>query len=386
MKPLQGIRVVDFTEGAQGPFAASMLADFGAEVVKVERPGGEMMRRLGPYHDGLALPVLTIAHGRSAVIELDMKEPRQHREAIRLVSAADIVMQNWKVGTDARLGLDFEHVSRLNPQIVYVRSTGYGTEGPFATMGSMDPLSQAISGMSSVSGDPDTAGERVRTPILDFVSAFVTAEAALVGVAERRRTGRAVLVDASQLSAALDALGPEVSLSNLGPVAPAGRTTRLTPLGGFFRCRDGVFVAIECRDESEVALLQDAFELGPNYPPEGALEAALSAMDAAEALTRCRQASIPAAAVERSFDASLFERFPGAVRTVSDRLAGEIRQSEAPWILSATPVETGRPLGPVGQDNNAVEDLIARWEENARSGVVSNRTRSCEPEPLSRRM
>ena len=354
--------MVDFTEGAQGPFAASLLGDLGAEIVKIERPGGEMMRRLGPYHDGVALPVLTISHGRGAVVELDMKEPRQHREALRLVAAADVVMQNWKLGTEARLGLAFADASRLNPQLVYVRSTGYGTEGPYAPMGSMDPLSQAISGMSSVSGMPGTDGERVRTPILDFVSAFVTAEAAMIGLAERRRTGRAVLIDASQLSAALDALGPEVALSNAGPVAPAGRSTKLNPLGGFYRCRDGVFVAVECRDEGEVVALRDAFDLASDERGEEALEAALLLLSSGEALARCERAEVPAAVVERNFDAGLFGRFPGAVRTVFDELAGEVRQAEAPWILSATPAETGLPLGPVGRDNRLLPALIERWE------------------------
>jgi crotonobetainyl-CoA:carnitine CoA-transferase CaiB-like acyl-CoA transferase len=184
------VRVVDFTEGAQGPFAASLLADLGAEVVKVERPAGELMRHVGPFAGGLALPMLSIARGRHASLSIDVKAPAGRSTALQLVAAADLLIQNWKPGTDAKLGLSWEEIHAINPRLVYVRASGYGPHGPFGSMGAMDSLSSAIGGLSSLSGDPAGRGERMRTPILDFVSAFVAAEAALVGLAARRRHGR----------------------------------------------------------------------------------------------------------------------------------------------------------------------------------------------------
>jgi crotonobetainyl-CoA:carnitine CoA-transferase CaiB-like acyl-CoA transferase len=364
--PLANIRVVDFTEGAQGPFAASLLADLGAEIVKIERPGGELMRRFGPYVDGRALPVLTISHGRAAVAELDMKDAAQRATADELIGAADVLLQNWKIGTDAKLGLDYATLAAPNPRLVYVRACGYGSRGPLAEMGSMDPLSQAVSGMASLSGDPAGSGERTRTPLLDFVSAFVTSQAAMIGVAERRRTGRGLLVDTSQLAAALDLIGPEVALANLGAVAPAGTESRYYPVGGLFATRDGVWTAIECEADEEARALAAA--LGLAEATNATVREAVLRLDAAALRRILADAGVPHAAVERPFTAELFDRLPGAVRRRHDETVGEIRMPETPWLYGRTPAAAGAPLGPVGRDTAALPALLRRWQQRGEVG------------------
>ncbi len=120
MTPLDGIRVIDVTEGAQGPYAATLLGGLGAEVIKIERPGGELMRRSGPFVGGLALPCLSICHSRAATVVLDLKSPADREQLRGLIAHADVFIQNWKIGTDARLGLAFEDCRALNPRLVYV--------------------------------------------------------------------------------------------------------------------------------------------------------------------------------------------------------------------------------------------------------------------------
>lgn len=365
MKPLDGTRVVDFTEGAQGPFAASLLGDLGAEVVKIERPEGELMRRAGPFRQGRALPILSLARSRHAVLALDLKQEADLATARRLLGVADMMLQNWKPGTDAKLGLAFHQVQLFNPRIVYVQASGYGSRGPYGAMGAMDSLSQAFSGLCTLSGDPEGTGERARSPVLDFVSAFVTAEAAMIGLMARRKHGRATLVDTSQMSAAMDASAPEVANAGLTRVPPAGRSSRYLPLGGWFACADGTFVSLECRDAGEVAAVAQAFGLRTDQALGPAIERAFASHESAGVLARLQEAGMAACRVERRFAPGLFDVHPGVVNTQRDDAAGEIVHPEAPILMSATPPRAGQPLGPIGRDNPLIERLIAQWSDRA---------------------
>ncbi|MFZ4758712.1 MAG: CaiB/BaiF CoA transferase family protein [Burkholderiaceae bacterium] len=365
MRPLEDVRVVDFTEGAQGPFATSLLADLGAEVVKVERPAGELMRHVGPFAGGLALPMLSIARGRHASLSIDVKTPAGRSTALQLVAAADLLIQNWKPGTDAKLGLSWEAVHAINPRLVYVRASGYGPHGPFGSMGAMDSLSSAIGGLSSLSGDPAGRGERMRTPILDFVSAFVAAEAALVGLAARRRHGRGTLVDTSQMASALDAAAPEVAASAWGAVRPAGRTSRWSCFGGWFECSDGAWVSLECHDAAELDAAALALGVADARPLGPAIARALRGIDAGAALERLRAAGLGAQPVRRQFRPDVFDGYPGAIGVSHDADAGEVRHPETPFAMSATPPRAGPPLGRIGRDDVWLDRLLDRWTRAA---------------------
>jgi crotonobetainyl-CoA:carnitine CoA-transferase CaiB-like acyl-CoA transferase len=241
-------------------------------------------------------------------------------------------------------------------------------------MGAMDSLSQAISGLSSLSGDPAGRGERTRTPILDFVSAFVTAEAAMVGLAARRRSGRATRVDTSQMSAALDAAAPQVAASAGGPVAPAGRAGRRRAFGGWFECADGRFVSIECRDADEVGRVAEALGVAAGDGAVGpAIVRALAAMPADAALDRLRGVGLDAHAVVRRFHPDVFEAWPGAVGAVHDERVGEIRHPQTPFVFDVTGARAGAPLGPIGRDNPLIGALIAAWQARSPAPATPER-------------
>lgn len=363
MRPFDGVRIVDLTEGAQGPYAATLLADMGAEVVKIERPGGEMMRRLGPFRNGAALPVLTICRGRYANVELDIKNAEAFAVLLDLLGTADMLIQNWKPGTDDALGLGFEQIRKVNPTIVYVRSSGYGVAGPYGRMGSMDSLSQAISGMARVSGEPEGGGERTRTPVLDFVSAFVTAEAATIGLLSRRRSGRAVLVETSQMSAAIEALAPEVAREEAEgrPLQPASRRSNFSPFGGFFRCADGDYVGFDCAGEQDYAALCDSLGLSGDGRDSEAVEAALAERSVGETVSLLAELGIVARPVARHLAFDLFSEHPGTVTVYEDPRIGAVRHPLTPWDMSVTPPVAGPPLGTVGRDNALLDALIQHW-------------------------
>lgn len=367
MKPLDGIRVLDVTEGAQGPFAASLLGDLGAEVVKVERPGGELMRRSGPFAGGLALPCLTICRGRAALLELDLKNGADLATVHRLAAAADVFIQNWRIGTDARLGLDHGTLATRNPRLVYIRSSGFGPRGPAAEEGSMDMLSQAAAGMAALSGPEGGPSERTRTPILDFVSAFSAAEAAMIGLAERGRTGEGVLIDSAQLSAALDLIGPELACAPAP--APRGGRGRHYRFGQFCETQEGVWIAVECVTEAQEAALAGA--LGGNARDLEAVPGAIAAMAAEQAADALAAAGVPHARVERRLTAATIDRRPGNLQRYIDPEVGEIRFPEVPWIFADMPVRAGAPIGRVGRDNAALPALLRRWEQPDRSPLAA---------------
>jgi len=361
MRSLDGVRVLDLTEGAQGPFAASLLADLGAEVVKIERPSGELMRNIGPFRNGLALPMLSIARGRYASLALDLKQEAGRATVMRLVACADLIIQNWKPGTDARLGLAFEQVREHNPRIVYVQASGYGTAGPLGEMGAMDSLAQAVSGLSALSGDPAGPGERTRTPVLDFVSAFVAAEAALIGLTARRKHGQAVHIETSQLSAALDASAPEIATAALQRVAPAGREGRYLPFAEWLLCADGLYVSMECRHRADLSRLFELFDVAAYSGDVAPLRKKMAALQSGEVLRRARAEGFDAQIVERRFSADLFSGYPGTVSTQHHDVAGAFPQPESPFLMSVTAPQAGAPLGPIGKDNALIECLIERW-------------------------
>jgi len=242
--PLKGTFVVDVTEGAQGPFAVSLLADLGASVVKVERPGGEFMRHLGPFRKGDALPFLALNHGRQLAAEVDLQEPEGTEVVRRLARTADLFVENWRHGTAERLGLGPVGMQALNGDLVYLSASGFGSRGPLAESGALDQISQAASGMWSLSGSEGGEAERYRGALLDYLSALVTVEAALIGLIYRARHGSAPTVEVSQLASALSVCQPEVLVPPERAI-PLGSRSRYFAPSGAYQTSDNRWMAVE---------------------------------------------------------------------------------------------------------------------------------------------
>ena len=242
--------VIDVTEGAQGPFAVSLLADLGASVAKIERPGGEFMRRVGAFRDGEALPFLALNHGRDLSVELDLLSDEGRAVATRMALCADVFVENWRHGTARRLGLGPEQLMAENQSLVYVSASGFGSLGPLAQEGALDQISQAASGMWSLSGAEEGDAERFRGALLDYLSALVTTEAALVGLIYRTRYGSGPFVEVSQLASAFSVCLPETLLT---PAAarPQGARSRYFAPSNVYETTDGEWLAVEVVDETQ---------------------------------------------------------------------------------------------------------------------------------------
>jgi crotonobetainyl-CoA:carnitine CoA-transferase CaiB-like acyl-CoA transferase len=194
---LAGIRVVDFTHFIAGPFATMMLADMGADVIKIEAPGrGDDFRQYPPLHPELAqgAPFLWTNRNKRSVA-LDLKSPQGVAVARELIATADVVVENFSTGVMDRLGLDYESCRKNNAELIYCSVSAYGRDGAFADRLGFDPIAQAESGFVSMNGYADRQGVRALSPVMDISTAMMACNAILGALVARERTGRGQAVE-----------------------------------------------------------------------------------------------------------------------------------------------------------------------------------------------
>lgn len=242
---LQGLRVVDFTHFIAGPFATMMLADMGADVVKVEPPGkGDDFRQYPPVQReiGAGAPFIWCNRNKRS-LALDLKSPGGRSLALDLIARADIVVENFSTGVMARLGLDYATCSALNPGLVYCSVSAYGREGAFADRLGFDPIAQAESGFVSMNGYPDREGVRALSPVMDISTATMTCNAILGALVARARTGKGQTVEVSLFDTAVMMTGyaPLQHLFNGGGPERPGNTSPDTCPSGVFYASDHAF-------------------------------------------------------------------------------------------------------------------------------------------------
>ena len=223
--PLAGVRVLDLSCVLSGPAATMLLADQGADVIKVEAPQGDITRKMGSGRDGMTSFFLSTNRGKRS-IALDLKYLDGLAIVRRLVCTAVVIVQNFRPGAMERLGLGYEAVRELRDDIIYVSISGFGPHGPYADQRVYDPVIQALSGLADIQADGDNGRPRmVRTVIPDKTTALVTAQAISAALFARERTGRGRLVEVAMLDATIAYLWPE-GMSELTIVEPDLGITR----------------------------------------------------------------------------------------------------------------------------------------------------------------
>ncbi|WP_219414281.1 CaiB/BaiF CoA transferase family protein [Pseudonocardia nigra] len=206
---LAGLRVVDLSRVLAGPYCAQLLADHGANVVKVEAPAGDDTRAWGPpfVRPGTSAYFTGINRNKSA-IALDLRSPRAHEVLERLLADADVMIENFKAGTLARWGFPDELLAERFPRLVRCRITGFGTDGPLGGAPGYDAVAQAHGGLMSVNGEADGPALRIGVPIADIVTGLHAFGGVLLALRERERSGRGQLVDCALLDTAVTLLHP----------------------------------------------------------------------------------------------------------------------------------------------------------------------------------
>jgi formyl-CoA transferase len=227
--PLTGVRVVEMGHLLAGPFCGHLLADFGAEVIKLEPPGrGDPMREWGHHKiNGHSLWWPILARNKKSVT-LDLRTDRGQAIAKELITQSDMVVENFRPGTLERWGLGFDELSKLNPGLVCVRVTGYGQDGPYAPRASYGAIGEAMGGIRFITGDPDRPPSRTGISLGDSLAGTLAALGGLVALHARQQTGRGQVVDSAIYEAVLtymESMIPEYQLGGHtrgrnGPILP----------------------------------------------------------------------------------------------------------------------------------------------------------------------
>lgn len=242
-KPLQGIRVVDFTRVLAGPYCTALLADLGAQVIKVEPPQGDDYRAIGPMREGRSALFEVMNRNKHSVV-LDLKLPQAQALAQQLCASADVVVENFRPGVADKLGIGPTQLRAQHPQLIYVSISGFGQTGPAAHRPAYDIIMQALSGLMEATGSPEGPPTLVGEAVSDVVSGLYASWATLAALLARERTGQGTHVDVAMLDATLALTVTSVArflFTGRNPVRVGNRHPLSAPFG-VYRAQDGHFV------------------------------------------------------------------------------------------------------------------------------------------------
>lgn len=263
MKPLDGIVVLDFSRVLAAPLATMILAEQGATVIKIERPGsGDETRQweptIGPKNGSRESGYFFAFNRAKRSVTLNLKSKKAQDTARRLAAKADILVENFPPGTMAEMGLGYDELKEINPRLIYVANTGFGQTGPYAQRKGYDTIFQAMSGLMSLTGEPEGGPCKAGLPMSDLTSGLWIAIAALSALAGRAQTGRGCFIDLSMFDAQVAQLTIAAArYFALGEVPPRTGTEHPGRVpSAAFQCRDGKWLHITGSDQHWAPLLK----------------------------------------------------------------------------------------------------------------------------------
>ena len=390
MRPLEDIRVVAVEQYGAGPFGSLHLADLGADVIKIEDPtsGGDVSRYVPPYQDGEdSLFFETFNRGKRS-LSLDLRSPQGREVFEKLVATADAVYSNLRGDVPAKLGINYADLSEINPRIVCVSLSGFGSEGPDAARPGYDYMFQALAGWMSLTGDPSGPPTKSGLSLVDFAGGTVAAFTLLAAVPAARRDGKRMDCDLSLKDVALSMLTYDATWALNGDWQPSRRERSAHPsLVPFqaFRGSDGSWFVVACAKEKFWGLLvttiADDRLSSPDYADFAARRANREALVAlldevfdrrpmAEWVTLLDQAGVPVAPV-RTVPEALSELEAGAGHMLVDvphETFGQVRQLRTAARVGPIPTQPRRAprrgehgreiLGELGYGSVEIEALM----------------------------
>jgi len=386
MKPFEGIRVLDLSAVISGPMAASILADQGADVIKVESPGGDLSRRIGPAKGDMSAVFISINRGKRSIL-LDLKQAEARAVLRDLIIKADVLIENFRPGAMQRLGFGADEVAAINPSLIYLSISGFGQTGPYADGRVYDAVIQAVSGMCASHRERGSLDPTLTsTLVVDKLTALTAAQAVTAALLARSRDGKGGRVEVSMLDAALAFQWPDAMYNHTfidePPAAfpPVGRTTRP------YKTRDG-FVAIMAPQQDEFEAMCEGFgdpsiaqdprfattPMRARHGPElrAIFEPLAAQQDTDECVARMRAAGTPIGKVNEHDDVLLDPQVihNESIAVVDHGDLGRVRLARNPvrfpgdQTRSPTPApkngEHGREiLAELGYDAQRIESLI----------------------------
>ncbi|MFJ8105309.1 CaiB/BaiF CoA transferase family protein [Streptomyces sp. NPDC096132] len=366
--PLDGLRVLDLATLFAGPLAATLLGDFGAEVVKVEHPTKpDPSRGHGPAKDGIGLWWKLLGRNKRT-ITLNLSTPGGRATLLRLAATADVIIENFRPGTLEKWDLGWEELSAVNPRLILTRVTAFGQFGPYAHRPGFGTLAEAMSGFAAITGEPDAPPTLPPFGLADSITGLTTAYAVMTALAARERTGEGQVVDMAIIEPMLAVLGPQpLWYDQLGYVQErTGNRSANNAPRNTYRTADGTWVAVSTSAQSIAErvmclvgrpdLIEEPwFATGAERAAHAdVLDAAVGTWIAArtrtEVLAAFEKAEAAVAPIQDVRDVLADPQYQalGTVTAVDDPELGRIRMQNVLFRLSATPGAirwTGRPHG-----------------------------------------
>jgi CoA:oxalate CoA-transferase len=371
MKPLENIKVLDLTRVLAGPYCTMLLSDLGAEVVKVEMPGcGDDSRTFGPFVNGKSLYFVSINKEKKS-ISLNLKSEKGKQIIREMVKKFDVVVENFRPGTMEKLGLGYEDLKQINPRIIYAASSGFGHTGPYAPKASYDILAQAMGGIMSITGWPDTPPTRVGMSLGDISAGMFLTIGILAALNQRNSTGEAQKVDVSMLDCQIAMLENAITRYQVEGVSPKPLGNRHPTIAPFqaYKASDDYFVIAVGNDTLWQkfchAILRPQFVCDPRFKTnalrsanvnllEEELSKIFSTRTAAEWVKIIDEAGVPCSPINKVDkileNPQLIAR--NMLVELNDSHAGKIKIAGNPVKISSLPeCETRLPAPEIGEHN-----------------------------------
>ena len=381
--PMNGIRIVDCSIALSGPWSVGILADQGADVIKLETPGiGDIGRWVGPAIGGVSAMAQMANRGKRS-IALNLQKDEGRDIARQLIRDADVFVQNFRPGVMERLGLGYEDLSRENPELIYVSISGFGAQGPYAEKSAYDPVVQAYAGLASAQANPASPDPGlIRHTAADKVTALTASQAITAALLARARGAGGQHVEISMLEAVVsfvwaDAAGNELLLDSDGSQPSSfSRDQKLWPT------KDGWVIAAPVSDQDVAAICKGVGVAGYDAPEVATIMARRQNPEAFQALLRRVLAAVSQLTTREAMDGMEREKAPcGAVVAPSELhedpqvkflgmleesvhpAAGRMRQPRPPVRFGATPTQTGGPAPTNGQHSDKILRELGRESE-----------------------
>ncbi len=393
VKPLEGIKVIDVSTLFAGPLAATVLGDFGADVIKVEHPKGDPSRSHGYAKDGVGLWWKMLSRNKRCVT-LSMSKPEGAKLFKKLAHEADVVIENFRPGTFERWGLSYEELSEENPGLVLARVTGFGQFGPYSNRPGFGTIAESMSGFAHITGQPDGPPTLPPFGLADGIAAIATACAILMALRARDATGKGQVVDLAIIEPIFTILGPQpIAYDQLGviPERTGNRSTNNAPRNTY-QTKDGKWVAISTSAQNIAERVmrlvgrpefidEPWFQKGSERAKHAdELDEAVASWiferstdEVVQAFEEANAAITPIYNIEDIMRDPQYQALDSII-TVDDPELGPIKMQNVLFRLSGTPGEVKWSGPRLGEHNEEVYEELGidekRLEELAEKGVV----------------
>ena len=374
---LAGVTVADFSHALSAPYGSMLLADQGADIIKIENPSGDLFRDL--YKGAYAV----VVHRNKRTITLDLKQKEGKEIAWEIIKKADVVIENFTPGAMKKLGFSYEEVKAVNPRIIYCSLSGYGQTGPYSHLGGYDVVAQAMSGIMQATGDADRLPVRIGPSIVDMGSGMYLAMGILLALMDREKTGVGQRIEISLLETALSWMSPFVAICSVSGEVPKRWGSGFAPLCPYkvYEAADGlVFIGVSTNSFWEKFC--KAFNLDALYAREEfkdisgrvknrdevdrLVQDAMKGFNSADIINRLREAGVPCSPVNSVKDAmeDVHVQARGCLVTQDHPVSGKITFVRNPISRDNKFPEVRFPSPSMGQQTNDILKELGYSDEH----------------------